>query len=72
MSSFETQLHHIQKSSRDTAIALDEEKRENLSLKTTKEKMEASFAEVDASFKTKRMKKQVEKRKYAYVALEML
>jgi hypothetical protein len=63
ISGFETQLQQMQTTSKETAMALDDEKRENLSLKAAKSKIEASFAEADASFRNKRMKKQVQNRR---------
>jgi CHASE3 domain sensor protein len=60
---FETQLQQMQDSLKEATLAMDEEKRGNMSLKAAVSKIEASLAEADASMKHGRMKKQVQRDK---------
>ncbi|OBZ89150.1 Kinesin-like protein 2 [Choanephora cucurbitarum] len=54
---FLKELEQLEQRSRETLEQLEDERKENQILKATKQKMESSFAEIDASLTDKRMKR---------------
>lgn len=62
-SGFEKELKQIEDKEKEIVFALEDKKRQNVTLRTTLEKTSASFSEVDADLRVLKMKLKVKKKK---------